>query len=218
MKKIILTLILLLILILPAFAVDFLPRYKNNIKNFGIGLYFGEGVATVYKAPDDKSQVVAKLNWNTEKVSINNKVYQPKEIFAVFLPQNALSGFIALDEQGSEYTEIIYNNLSGAKGWIKNAPDTKVFYWRQLFYKYGKTKGLYMFADIPKDNRVLMLSPEENSTVSYQFVAPKFIKLQLIKGNWALIKVVDYDNEQKVGWFKWRNPDGTLNLFPQFNG
>ena len=73
-----------------------------------------------------------------------------------------------------------------------------------------------MFADVRKDERLLRLAPDEDSEVSYEFIYPKYIRLQLIKGNWALIKVVDYDNEQKVGWFKWRNPDGTLNLFPEF--
>lgn len=203
---------------MPCFSAEFLPKYNDNIVNYGIGLYFGEGSAIVYEEPDEKSHVVAKLYWDADKVQINDRILAPKNVFAVFLPKNALSGFIALDEQNENYTQIIYDNSKGLTGWIKNAPDTRVFYWRQLFYKYGKTKGLYLFANIPKDERYLKLSPNEDSDISYEFIYPKYIRLQLIKGNWALLKVVEYNDEQKVGWFKWRNSDGTLNMFPQFDG
>ena len=217
MKKIILGLIICLLCAVPAFCVEFMPKYKDNLKDCGIGLYFSEGAATVYEKPDENSKVIAKLSWDSDKVILNDMIMPPKNVFAVFIPSNALSGFIAVDEEG-EYTKIIYNNAKQQTGWIKNAPDTKVYYWRQLFYKYGKTKGLYLFSDTPKDDRNLKLAPEEDSEISYEFIYPKYIRLQLIKGNWALVKVVDYDNEQKVGWFKWRNSDGTLNMFPQFKG
>ena len=218
MKKIIVALFSVLIFSMSAFCIEFMPKYKDSIKDFGIGLYFGEGKAVVYAQPDDKSEVLARLSWNEQRVNIDNETVQPKEVFGVFLPDNALSGFIALDEQGTEYTKIVYNQNKGLSGWIKNTPGSKVFYWRQLFYKYGKTRGLYIFADIPKDDRFLKLAPQDDSDISYEFVYPKYIRLQLIKGNWALLKVVDYDNDQKIGWFKWRNSDGTLNMYPKFNG
>ena len=216
MKKLILTLFISFCLALSAFAVQYSPKYKTSFSDCGIGLYFGEGKATVFTEPDDKSEVLAQLTWDAQSVDINGEKVAPKSVFAIFSPQRALSGFIALDEIGTEYTKIIYDNSKQLTGWIKNSPDNRVFYWRQLFYKYGKTRGLYMFADVRKDERLLRLAPDEDSEVSYEFIYPKYIRLQLIKGNWALIKVVDYDNEQKVGWFKWRNPDGTLNLFPEF--
>ena len=218
MKKIIAVIILSFLFITPGFGVDFLPKYNNSINNYGIGLYFGNGDATLYKEADDKSPVVAKLSWDTQSVSVNGIKTEPKNVFGVFLPDNALSGFIVLDEEGSNYTKVIYDNKKGLSGWIKNAPNTKVFYWRQLFYKYGKSKGLYIFANIPKDERNLRLSPEDFADISYSFIYPKYIKIQLINGNWALIKLVDYDNEQKVGWFRWRNSDGSLNMYPLFNG
>lgn len=218
MKKIILTLFLLFALSLPAFCVEFMPKYKDSLQNFGIGLYFGEGNATVFQEPDENSPIVAELSWDIEEVRIDGETTQPKNVFGVFLPEHALSGFIATDEIGTEYTKIIYDSENNLEGWIKNAPDNKVFYWRQLFYKYGKTKGLYIFADTPKNDRTLRLAPEDDSDISHVFVYPKFIRLQLVKGNWALLKIVDYDNEQKVGWFKWRNTDGTLNMYPLFNG
>lgn len=218
MRNTILSLLFLLCFASNVFGVEFLPKYKDNFKNYGIGLYFGDGVATVYEKPNDTSTIIAKLTWNTDKVYINERVTEPKNVFAVFLPTNALSGFIAIDENDEKYTKIIYDNSKQLTGWVKNSPDVKAYYWRQLFYKYGRTKGLYLFADTPKSDKVLKLAPEDDAEISYEFIYPKHIRLQLIKGNWALLKVVDYDNEQKVGWFKWRNPDGTLNMFPKFDG
>ena len=216
MRRIILSLLIAFALTLPAMCVEFIPKYKGNIQNYGIGLYFGTGKATVYEAPDTNSKVLAELSWDAQTVKINNEIIAPKNVFAVFIPRKSLSGFIVVDEQGTEFTKIIYNNPQQLEGWIKNEEQNKAFYWRQLFYKYGKTKGLALFLNTPKEEKILRLTPEELGETSYQFVLPKYIRLQLIKGNWALLKVVDYDSEQKVGWFKWRNEDGTLNMFPQF--
>ena len=216
MKKIILTILSVFIFNFSTMAAEYLPKYKTSMLEYGIGLYFGEGTATVYAEPNDKSKILANLKWDADYVDINGTKVEPKNVFAVFSPQKSLSGFIALDEIGTEYTKIIYDNSKQLSGWIKNSPENKVFYWRQLFYRYGKTRGLYMFADTLKTEKLLRVSPDEDSEISYEFIYPKYIRLQLIKGNWALVKVVDYDNEQKVGWFRWRNSDGTLNLFPEF--
>ena len=217
MKKLILSIIFVLCLMLPAFSVDFMPKYNDSIKDYGIGLYFGEGEVTVYEEPNDKSQVIADIHWDAEHVFINDTAYDPRYIFGIFLPKKALAGFIALDEDG-DYTKIIYDNSRGLSGWIKNAPETKAYNWRQLFYKYGKTKGIYLFANTPKDNKILKVSPDDDAETSSTFVYQKFIRLQIIKGNWALVKVLDYDDEEKIGWFRWRNPDGTLNMYPNFRG
>ena len=216
MRKIIFSLIVSIFLILPAFCVEYMPKYTDNIKNFGIGIYFGDGDLVVHQEPNENSSVLANIFWDTEKVVVNKQVYEPKRVFAVFSPKNALSGFIATDEQGEEYTKIIYDTVNNKEGWIKNSPDNKAFYWRQLFYKYGKTRGLYMFANTSNEDKILKVAPEDTAPTSYEFIHPKYIRLQLIKGNWALIKVVDYDNEQKVGWFRWRTIDGKLKLFPAF--
>ena len=107
MKKIILAFILIILFAVPAFCVDFMPKYRSSISNFGIGIYFGDGKATVYSEPDDKSEVIAQLSWDAQKVMINGAPVEPKNVFGVFVPDYALSGFIALDESGLEYTKIV---------------------------------------------------------------------------------------------------------------
>jgi len=217
MKRLILSIIFVLCIMLPAFSIDFMPKYNDNIKNYGIGLYFGEGEVKVYEEPNDKSALVANIHWDDEHVLINDTAYDPRCVFGLFLPKKELAGFIAVDEDNG-YTKIIYDSSRGLSGWIKNAPDTKAYYWKQLFYKYGKTKGVYLFANTPKDSKILRVSPDDDAETSATFLYQKFIRLQIIKGNWALLKVVDYDDEEKVGWFRWRNPDGTLNMYPNFRG
>lgn len=217
-KKITLLILLFFMLLTPAFAKnkEFMPKYHGSLQNFGIGLYFGNGNVTIYSAPDEKSKVLTKLTWDENYVYENNKEIEPVEVFAVFVPRKGLSAFIAVDETENKYTQIIYDLKNGKIGWIKNNENEKAYYWRQLFYRYGKSTGLCFFKDIPKEARILRLAPDEFSEISYEFVHPKYVRLQLIKGNWALLKVVDYDEEQKVGWFQWRNPDGTLNMMPDF--
>ncbi len=216
MRRIILTLLAMLTFATPVFCAEFLPKYRNSFQNYGIGIYFGEGKITVYEEPSTTSKVLATVDWNKDYAFINNVQTKPQNVFIVFLPDNALAGFVAVDEEGAEFTKIVYDAQKQLTGWIKNTPENKPFYWRQLFYKYGRSKGLYFFSDTPKDEKSLKMAPEDTSEISYNFIYPKYIRLQLIKGNWALLKVVDYDDEQKVGWFQWRNPDGTLNMFPQF--
>ena len=116
MKKIISSLIFSLFFCLAAIAVDYTPKYKSSLSNCGIGLYFGEGKATVYQEPNEKSQILAKLSWDANTVDINGEKTDPKNVFAIFSPQKSLSGFIALDEIGTEYTKIIYNHSARVHG------------------------------------------------------------------------------------------------------
>ncbi len=218
MKKFIVFILLFFMFLTPAIAKnkEFMPKYHSSFQNFGIGLYFGNGKITIYSEPNEKSRILTKLKWDENFVYENNREIEPVDVFAVFVPRKGLSAFIATDETEGKYTQIIYDLKNNKIGWIKNADNEKALYWRQLFYRYGKSEGLCFLKDIPREARILRLAPDELSDISYTFVLPKYVRLQLIKGNWALLKVVDYDEEQKVGWFQWRNPDGTLNMQPDF--
>ena len=52
--------------------------------------------------------------------------------------------------------------------------------------------------------------------IDFEAVSDEQVVYELLPEGLTLLKVVDYDNEQKVGWFKWRNSDGTLNMQPDF--
>ena len=124
MPRLILSILLTLLFAFPALCVEFVPKYKENIPNYGIGLYFGTGKTTVYEAPNTNSKILAELSWNSESVKINDNITTPKNVFAVFIPRKSLSGFIVVDEQGTEFTKIIYDNKNQLEGWIKNEANT----------------------------------------------------------------------------------------------
>ena len=69
---------------------------------------------------------------------------------------------------------------------------------------------------MPEDEKVLYAAEDKNSQVLEKLTYPKFITFTVIRGNWLLAAVNDMTKQAKVGWFNWRNDDGTLNMFPNF--
>ena len=59
-------------------------------------------------------------------------------------------------------------------------------------------------------------APAETSQELGGFDVVKYIKLTIIRGNWALVSVIDMANVPKTGFVKWRNADGQLYMFPCF--
>jgi hypothetical protein len=43
---------------------------------------------------------------------------------------------------------------------------------------------------------------------------PATIKLNVIRGNWALVSVMDMDKTPKTGYIRWRSDDGIRYFFP----
>ena len=64
--------------------------------------------------------------------------------------------------------------------------------------------------------KTLYSKEDKTSKVLDEFSYPKFITFTVIRGNWLLATVQDVSGQPKVGWFNWRNDDGTLNMFPNF--
>ena len=50
----------------------------------------------------------------------------------------------------------------------------------------------------------------------YQRISPSKVRivLNVIRGNWALVTVVDIDRTPKTGYIRWRSDDGVKYLFP----
>ena len=49
------------------------------------------------------------------------------------------------------------------------------------------------------------------------FTLIKSIKLNKISGNWALVTVTDLDAMPKIGYIQWREPDGSIIIFPKLD-
>ena len=43
---------------------------------------------------------------------------------------------------------------------------------------------------------------------------PQKINLNVIRGNWALVSVMDLDKIPKTGYIRWRSDDGVRYFFP----
>ncbi len=194
------------------------PYYSSDIKKSGFGVVEITNTVTVYSEPDENAQKLLTLQVNnptTNLTSMNEINYS--EYFLAKVPPKNIAFLVVIDEQDDGWCYICYDQKKDLCGWIKS--DTKkVQSWRQFYMNYGKKNGLYLFKDIPADERKLYAQPFEKKedmklVANYQHAYS--IKLVYIKGNWMLVRVLDIGNNEKIGYLRWRTDDGKLLLFPR---
>ena len=111
----------------------------------------------------------------------------------------------------------VKNQETGETGWVYN-PDKKAFMtYKGLFYRYGKKYGIRFFNDLTEDEKVLYSREDITSKILDKINYPRFVTFTVIRGNWLLATVNDRTKQPKVGWFNWRNDNGTLNMFPNLS-
>jgi hypothetical protein len=124
---------------------------------------------------------------------------------------------MSVTEDTDDWYQIVYNQKTGATGWVQrtNSGD-KFMTWLEFMNKYGRDKGIYLFLDLPAEYRKLHMAPDENARIQdIVNYSPDDVKIKFVKGNWMLVKVVDYSRtETHIGWIKWRNLDGKIFVFP----
>ena len=202
MKKFLI--ILCLFLMMPVWA-DTMPFYMNSIPKNAIGMYqTGENI-TLYSNPEANSAVIKKLDFSY------NPETMPDNVFAVLLNEKKL-GFLYVSDIGDDgWVEVIYDKITGAKGWVQTEDR---FQFLSFYNMYGRKYGLRILKDAPDEIETLHAKSEDLSqnVATLRFV--KQIKLTVIRGNWALVSVVDIDKTPKTGYMKWRGTDGTIYAFP----
>jgi hypothetical protein len=191
---------------LSAFALDVIPSHVSASNPDTLGLYQLSGEAALYKKPDEKSQVIDTL-------SINNTA---PDAFVVHIPAKDLA-FLAVSDETEDWLQIIYNNNTGAKGWIKKDDPYKFLSWVNFFNTYGKKYGLVILNSAPAEVNNLYSAPDEFSQVLGRINHPQKINLNAIRGNWALVSVYDLDKVPKTGFIRWRADNGVKYLFPALN-
>ena len=83
------------------------------------------------------------------------------------------------------------------------------------FYNmYGRKYGLYILKGAPESVKNIKSAPDESSQFIAEMNMPTKIKLNVIRGNWALVSVLDLDRTPKTGYIRWRGDDGIHYLFP----
>lgn len=219
MKKFILTIIVFLFLafVSPIFA-NVVPFSKTGIKYCGIGVINVPSNYTLYKQPSFDSEVLRDVNYEKiRKSSIVNSTSTTRVSYLAFIPSSNIA-LLAVDmDLGNNWYNVIINQVTGETAWIYSNEKNNFMTYKTLFYKYGKPYGVKIFNDLSEDNRNLYSKDSEDSQILAELLYPKYINFKVIRGNWMLVAVSDMSEHQKIGWFKWRNDDGTLNMFPSFS-
>lgn len=205
MKKFLI--ILAMFLAMPVMA-DTMPFYMNSIPKTSLGVYQTDDEVILRTHPEANSAIIKTLEFSY------NPETMPDSVFAVLVNEKKL-GFLYVTDIGDEgWVEVIYDKRTGAKGWVQTQDQMQFLPWRNFYNLYGRKYGLRMLKDAPKDLEVLKAKSEDNSQNVAKFNYVKQIKLTVIRGNWALVSVMDLDKVPKTGYLKWREMDGTIYAFP----
>ena len=172
---------------------------------------------TIYQYPYKDAKILKEVSYeNLKKSAIRNRVDMRKVSYITYIPSEKLA-LLAVDlDPGNDWYCVFINQETGEKGWVYNDDKYAFTTYRRLFYKYGKKYGIRFFNDLPDEKKVLYAKEDLDSQVLEQIKYPKYATFTAIRGNWMLAVVNDSSRKAKVGWFNWRNEDGTLNVFPNF--
>ena len=205
MKKFLI--VLAMFLSLPVFA-DTMPFYVNSVPKNSIGVYQTASEVVVYSHPDTNSNVIRKFSLTYKPESM------PDNMFAILLNEKEL-GFLYVSDIGDEgWVEVIYDKLTGARGWVLTEDSMQFLPWINFYNLYGRKYGMRIMRDAPKDLQVLRSKSEDLAQAISKLNLVKQIKLTKVQGNWALVTVQDLDEVPKTGYLKWRNSDGAIYAFP----
>lgn len=207
MKKIFLLLVLFLFGALSAKA-DVMPYYTNRINPASVGVYQATNSFKVYQKPDEKSKILVEGSFDYKNY---NCPISTGEMFVVFIQLKELAFFQVIDED-EEWYQISYGD--NLKGWIKKEDSGRFLNWRAFYNLYGKKYGLYYMKDAPDCTKHLHSAGDENSQVVSSLNLVQMVKLTAIKGNWAVVSILDMDKITKIGYINWRSSNGEIYLFP----
>lgn len=215
MKKIFTLLIVLLISSSAAFA-DKIPSSSKSIRHYGIGVLKIDDDFSVYGQPDENSKVIKNFvlpgNQASAIVQDSKKAVSP---YIVSIPSKKEYYATIYEYPEKNWVQIYYNQNSKDTGWVKMRHKSNFLTWKEFVFKYGKKYGLTLMKDVPSKEYKLYSQDNEEAQVVDEFTYPEYIALRMIRGNWALVTVVDTGTVYKTGWFRWRTDDGKLRVFPK---
>ena len=192
---------------LPVFA-DNMPFYVDTIPKDAIGLFqIGDNI-TIYSHPEANSKIVKKMDFSY------NPETMPDNTFALLINEKKL-GFLYVSDIGDDgWVEVIYNRMNNSRGWVQTEDRFQFMPWLSFYNMYGRKYGLRLMKDAPEDVENLHSKSEDLSQNVSKLRYVKQIRLTAIRGNWALVSVVDIDKTPKTGYLRWRSDDGKIYAFP----
>ncbi len=211
MKKFLLILAILLLMPVKGFCENVVPQYVSIEHTNTLGLYQAPSEIVLYKEPYQSSNIVHSISWIGDKIFPES--VKANDLFIVFLPQKNL-GFLAVTDETDEWVQVIYNNSTGAKGWIKKDDPYRFTSWIMFYNMYGKKYGLNLLKEAPPEAKDLHTSTDDKSQIVGTINMPQKIILNVMRGNWALVSVMDIDRTPKTGYVRWRSDNGVKYYFP----
>ncbi len=216
MKKI-LTLFILFLSVTCAFA-DVAPRYINSLRRYGIGFTKVQSPLVMRQEPKSDGKILETLTFDynsSASCAINKDKCQTDDIFAQYSPSKKLA-FLTTIDATEGWSMVCFNQIqTPVCGWVSE-DENKYYSYLDFFDTFGKKYGLYLFKDLQKNDKILYSAPLKETNSTGSIVMPKYIAPWLVRGNWILVKVVDYNNEKKTGWIRFRGSDNKLRLFVKF--
>lgn len=196
---------------LSAYSADVVPQYVSIQQTNTLGLYQAPNEIILYKEPSEASTLVHSISWIGEKIFPES--VKPQDLFVVYVPSKNLA-YLAVTDETEDWVQVIYNNSTGAKGWIKNDDPYRFSTWVMFYNMYGKKYGLNLLKEAPESAKDLHVATDDKSQIVGTINMPKKINLNLVRGNWALVSVMDIDRTPKTGYVRWRSDKGVKYYFP----
>ena len=110
MKKLFLLILMVFLGINLANAKDIMPVRPNINQVNSIGLYQVGDDVQIYKEPNEESQILYRVRWNSDEFFPNEIGFE--KFFVVFLPKKSLE-LAAVTDMTDDWVEIIYDNQTG---------------------------------------------------------------------------------------------------------
>ena len=211
MKKIILTLFLILGLSGTVQGTNVVPDRVMSDNTNTYGVFQVDHHIIVYSEPDEKASIKKKIIWTKDSVVPQNLL--KKDLFVVYLENNDL-GLMSVTDELEDWVEVIYDNSTGEKGWIKKDDPYKFNTWLNFYSMYGKKYGLKILKGCPENIFYMYGTPNDNAKKISVITNPQLINLNIIRGNWMLVTVVDAEKTPKTGYIRGRSDNGIKYLLP----
>ena len=196
---------------------DVMPYYMNSLKRYGIGYTSVSSPLIMRREAKSDGEILEtftfdfKGNATCEK---NKDRCTIDEAFSAYSAKNKIALMTTLDES-EDWNLVCFNQLEmPVCGWVETNKN-KFYNWSDFFNIYGKKFGLYLFKDIKKADKILYSAPFKETNAVGSIEMPRMISTWLVRGNWLLVKVYDFNNQQKTGWINFRE-NNKLKLFVKF--
>lgn len=197
---------------LNALSANVLPTNVSIERTNTFGIYQVPNEIVLYSEPSEASNIIHSISWIGDKIF--PETVKAQDLFLVYIPDKNL-GMLAVSDDTDDWVQVIYNNSTGAKGWIKKDDPYRFMSWIMFYNMYGKKYGLDILKEVPETAKDLHASTDDKSQIVGTIKLPaQKINVTAIMGNWALVSVFDIDRVPKTGYIRWRSDNGVKYFFP----